>query len=110
MQISITDLTVLLGTLFLLIGIVYRYKLKHFSLFVGDGLLLIVLSYAASAGIVYMVGSIDFVFFNASLLGFTYEEIKVPVLIGALAGIWVAYYFFRDFMRRETNHKSSKKL
>jgi len=100
LELSVQNLTIFLGTAFLLGGAIYRYVIKRRQLSVGNGLTLIVLSYAAAAGIIYMIGGIDFVFLNSSLLGFTSKDLKVVVIIGSVAGIFVAYYFFQDFLRR----------
>ena len=100
MELSAQNLTIFVGTAFLFAGAIYRYKVKHFKLSVGNGLTLIALSYVAAGGFVYMLRGIDFVFFNSSLLSSTSEDVKVLVIIGSAAGIFATYYYFRDFLIR----------
>jgi len=58
------------------------------------------LSYLVGASIVFIMGGIDFVFFDSSILGFGSKEIKVLVIVGSVAGLYVILYFFRDFLNR----------
>lgn len=90
-----------MGTALLILGAIYRYKVKRFPITLGNGLTLIVLSYFVGASIIMIIGGIDFVFFDSSLLGFGSGEIKVLVIVGSLAGLYVILYFFRDFLRRQ---------
>ncbi len=101
MESSAQNLTIFVGTAFLFAGAIYRYKIRHFKLSVGNGLTLIALSYVAAGGFIYMSRGIDFTFFNSSLLSFTSEDVKVFVIVGSAAGIFVTYYHFRDFLRRK---------
>lgn len=94
------SLTIYVGTLLLILGAIYRYKVKHFPITLGNGLTLIVLSYFVGASIVFTIGGIDFVFFASWLLGFGSKQIEVLVIVGSLAGLYVIIYFFRDFLTR----------
>ena len=97
---SAQNLAVFVGTAFLVFGAFYRYKIRHIPLGLGDGLILICLSYVAAGSIIYVLGGIDFVFFNSSFLGYASKDVKVLVLIGSLGSLYVVYYYFCNFLRQ----------
>lgn len=107
-----------IGTFILLLGVIYRYIIKHHNWVLGKALTLIVYSYFSGGTIVLIIKGFDYVFFNSkfltSLLGKLSDgESLALIAIGTLSGlvfiITFAIEFIRDTKRNQESRNKKKK-
>jgi len=97
----------LVGVILLIGGAVYRYKLKKYRPNdTGNVLNLIGISFVTSLAVLYMLGSIDFFFNEATILSFGVDDLKIAALVGSSIFGYLALDRFVKFLRHNGRNKN----
>lgn len=82
-------------------GAIYRYGWRRSRIVPSDVLPFIGWSFLTGIAVAYVVGYFDFLYNNASLLGFNSDSLKIPALLGGLVLIYLSVHFFIVLLRKK---------
>jgi hypothetical protein len=98
---NISYLIVYLALILLIIGAIYKYRIRRFNPDIGNVISLIVFSGICGSGLALFARALSVGVFNSSVLGeLGAGETKAIIFIGSLCGLCAVCYSFIRFLKQ----------